>query len=394
MLLNYLNSLPFGVDLAEHFADTFGVIVKREDNLALFKYGLGAVWGNPITYQCRGAILAQTSGGWEWRSRPFDKFFNLHEGHCPLFSDAGWARLAHECYAFEKVDGSCIQVWYDPARDDWRASTLGTITTLPIQGGAETFAEAFWRVSGLNKIGLRPGATYLFELATPANRIVTDYDGGVCAHLATRDNATGDYCALPLVATQGTLRGAHLLLWSPTTKDALYADVEALSAREDLGHNPEGVVLWHPTLGPVAKVKRKAYLAMHRFAEGNPAQSQRALIAAFFAGDLDDIRADLPPTASRWADKLAEGFRDLAHRERLAVQHVASQGPYESRKDYALALKSSGVEFFGFWITEQGGVEQGTLNIEEVFERKMREGRKGKPAWERELDRWKSYCDA
>lgn len=97
---------------------------------------------------------------------------------------------------------------------------------------------------------------------------------------------------------------------------------------------------------------------------------------------------------SRWADNLAERFRDLAHRERLAVEHVASQGPYASRKDFALALKSSGCEFFGFWIVEQAAIESGTLDFEEVFERKMRAQAKGKAPWKRDLDRWKSYCEA
>lgn len=94
--------------IVSDFMEKFGVNVKQEDDLYLFKYGMISVKWDDVTHECRGAILRPTKKGWEFLARPFDKFFNQHEGHCPVFEAKEFERRMDNLRLVEKADGSCI----------------------------------------------------------------------------------------------------------------------------------------------------------------------------------------------------------------------------------------------------------------------------------------------
>lgn len=190
------------VDLVTHFLEKFGVDVKKESNLYLLKYNMLIVkWSCPITHECRGIILRYDKK-WEIVSRPWGKFWNLGEGMSPLTDDRIFEKHVDEFQLRSKEDGTGIQVWFDEAMGQWRASTFGTITPQPVDGfSSVTFADLFWQTFGedakakLNEYGNKD-YTYIFELCCYQNRIVTKYPDNRIYLLGIRHKISGVY--LPL----------------------------------------------------------------------------------------------------------------------------------------------------------------------------------------------------
>lgn len=187
------------VELISHFLDKFGVDVKKENDLYLLKYNMiTAKWSFPITHECRGSIL-RYDGKWERVSFPWSKFFNLGEGLSPLTDNVLFEKHVDEFLLRSKEDGTGIQIWFDNKKNEWRASTLGTITPLPIDGFSNvTFADLFWKTFGeearakLYEHGNKD-YTYLFELCCYQNRIVSKYPDNRIYLLGIRHKISGVY---------------------------------------------------------------------------------------------------------------------------------------------------------------------------------------------------------
>ena len=387
-----LNNLPEGTDIEAHFEDRYGVRVKREGDLALFKYDqLAANWQESLTRECRGAICRETSAGvWEQVSRPFAKFFNLSEGHCPL-NGPDFEQMISECWAVEKVDGTCIQVWWDGVRGQWRASTLGTITPQSPGEGVSTFDVLFWAHYDQTTY-VDTSYTYLFELCLPENQVVTAYPEPRVAPLGRRNIRTGETACATFGAHDVPRETREAILGAETPAD-VYAAVEAMQVGPEWGHVPEGIVLYHPDHGPVAKVKRSAYLALHKFASHDPARSINAMIAAFFAGQLDDIEGDLTPRAQVWCERLREGFRAFLHEEHEKIKSVCEQTPFATRKDFALALQALKSPLFALYIQRQTWIDAGAPDFLGEIEAALKGQHKGKATWERLMDLWKEMIN-
>ena len=138
--------------LDEYFLDKFGVRVKKFQNKYVFKYDMiFAKCTEERTSECRGTILYFRDGIWSVHSRPFNKFFNLSEGHCKYFDNDFCNKNIEHVRLVEKKDGTCIQVAYDYECGMFRASTLGSIETTNFSDDPKTFSELFWET--IQKIG-------------------------------------------------------------------------------------------------------------------------------------------------------------------------------------------------------------------------------------------------
>jgi hypothetical protein len=139
---------------------------------------------HPIVIECRGLILRYADSRFSVVSRSFDRFFNLGEND----EDRHLESLDH-WVVYEKVDGSLIKVYKH--NDQWEISTRGTLNgSSSVNGWPMTFRDLFlraidmpekdfqWAMNEVEKhcdhLGL--GVTYIFELATRENRVVTPYD--------------------------------------------------------------------------------------------------------------------------------------------------------------------------------------------------------------------------
>lgn len=342
MLFKYLNDNfqgPFDDGfLSEHFKTKFGVDVKIEGDKFLFKYNqIEANWNEEVTHYCRGAILRYTFGiGWVYLSRPWKKFFNLGESRCPInetnFNSFKYTELR------EKLDGSCIQVWYDDSTLEWNASTLGSISTASVGDNPFTFAELFWRLfQKKNCAYMYTNITYLFEMCTPYNQIVTKYDNPRIVFLGAFDRNTGEkYEYTDNMAFVDT-DIPDCVDCEFDTYQALLDYVERESDNPIYGHNPEGFVLYIDGV-PVAKIKNSKYKYLHHVMTGDPLHVKKNLVNLFFEEKIDDVWVDLTEEMKQFCEDLKTFYRELNFKISNKLKGLSDLK--SDRKTYALAVQS------------------------------------------------------
>ena len=137
--------------------------------------------------ECRGLILERNS--WKVMSLAFTKFFNSEEGNA---HKVDW----NTAHVLEKLDGTCIQVYYDWNNMTWYAGTTGTA-----DGEGEvnnktgtTFNQLFWKTIkekyNLEASKFNAGYTYVFELTTPYNIVVKPHGESSATLLTVRNLET------------------------------------------------------------------------------------------------------------------------------------------------------------------------------------------------------------
>jgi hypothetical protein len=370
-LLEHLNKN--GLD-PEAMMENFGVRVTTEGDLALLKYAdSGAKWTEALTHECRGVIVRQVGDQWHVVSRPWNKFWNLHEGYCPIrgkVHEHTDALVLHE-----KADGTCIHVWWDDVREVWRASTLGTITPMALHGKGQTFDALFWETSGIRPFldYLHRGSTYLFELCTPHNRIVTKYERPHVVFLGARRNADGAYYDTHYhvlgsqmeAATMGSIRRPHGHVVSTLglrTDEDLVAWVEAQSNDPRYGQWPEGFVAY---LGnaPVAKIKNQRYLQLHAVGGGDVATARKRVQQALFGGTIDDVEQALVDDLVVHLEALRASVRHMSAEAIHTMNAALADGPFTDRKAFALAVQRHVPARYQAWAYLRGPV--GALAFDE-----------------------------
>lgn len=386
ILKDYLNQNFSSRASHEHlpgwFRDHLGVVIKTEpidddpgELLYLFKYHqLEAKWLEPVVHACRGTIMSyDETNGWLYESRPFDKFFNLHEGHCPLFSDEALEERLQTTglIAAEKVDGSLLQMWWDQYKGEWRISSSGAITPVPIGPFGETLEDLFWENHPMidngnpavleawksgNYVGtedqlLNKNCTFLFELHTRHNMIVTDYGRARLVLLGIRNNTTGAYARHHISRIEGVFGGApYRQVGAKNTVACGSSDLvsnrkELLQWIEDqhtqnpekYGHMPEGFVLKCPiTLVPLAKIKTDAYVQSHRLSD--KLRWEKTAINAVFTNTYDDVCGALSEMRREIADAHRDEITEM-QKQIISVARGFEGRVYKTQKAYALAVQ-------------------------------------------------------
>ncbi len=343
-LLNYIRTLS-KVD-PSHFGSDFGINVVQEDNLYQFKYlQLSAKWDHRMVHESRGVILRQDGSDWEIASRPFDKFFNQHEGHCPVFDPDVFSSKSKDMEFHEKADGTCIQLWHDGEK--WRVSTLGTITPSNVGDEPYTFAELFWKTAQVDPVlpKLDKEATYVLELCADANRIVTKYPKDLCVLLGIRNKSTGEFASLDssmaLTICEGTnVRLPHRIKFAEVgvkTLDHARAFVEDAKNDTQYGEWPEGFVIYESG-APVAKMKNSRYVELHAVGGGDLKHSKNKIVEAVFMGNLDDFYVMLSDRLKAFADEVVEKSANMVASTMDQISKV-QKGYYPDQKAYALAVQ-------------------------------------------------------
>lgn len=141
----------------------------------------------PIVQECRSLVLRlREDGEFVVSSRSFDRFFNLGEIDG---EDYDITKLV----AHEKVDGSLLNIWYD-SKWGWLYRTRSMIMPaddVSINGGDVTWKQLIERnIKDFHE--LDPNFTYICEIVSRYNRVVTKYDHECIYLLAVRDNE-GNY---------------------------------------------------------------------------------------------------------------------------------------------------------------------------------------------------------
>lgn len=363
LLQDFLNSnFPVDTDprtIVNYFFDTFGVNVKVEGDLFLFKYDMiAAKWLEPITHDCRGTIMRNTFNGWKICSRPWNKFFNQHEGHCPIFKNFEEYLKNPKAYIMEKVDGTAIQLWYDDMKKEWRVSTLGSISTTNINDMTDfTFADLFLKIirekmslvepwTHMQMFDMIQGNTIMFELCTKHNRILTKYPDDRIYLISMRNNETGEYTDKEILES---LNRSYIKAYIPksytfnelqlTSLEGVLRFVEVASKDADTyGEFAEGFVCYDNGT-PIAKIKNQTYLSLHHLSGGDKAHTRNYIIEAFFNANMDDVMKVIDDDMKEFVEKIRMWYIIKVDAITKDVKKISSQ-TYATQKDYALAVQT------------------------------------------------------
>jgi len=201
---------------------------------------------------CRGLILERDT--WKVMSMSFRKFFNHGEGNAATI-DWNTARV------LEKVDGTMIQLYWDWHKNEWFAATTGMAEAEGEVNNIEktTFSLLFWNTVKLDKNKLDKDLTYVFELCTPENIVVTPHTEYKAILLAVRNKISLKEMSY------SELESVSQVLSIPLVKsiEMTFTSVEDIKKTfENMPFSEEGYIIIDANFNRI-KIKNPAYVAAH-----------------------------------------------------------------------------------------------------------------------------------
>jgi hypothetical protein len=265
-----------------------------------------------LACQCRGLILRES--GFDVVACPMFRFFNIEQGNA--------ANIDINTAAFEeKMDGTCIIVYWDNIKNTWCVGTRGRAEAdVNIDESGITFSQLVdtacskMRESNctindlMNDIkddskSETKNHTFVFELTSPINKIVCQYNEIKLTLLAVRNNVT--------------LQESNPCLWSApkfglkTPQLYKFQNINHLIQviREWNPYEHEGIVVKDSNYNRV-KVKNPAYLALNHMRD-SLAHSLKGIIELILLGKEDDVVQMLPEFISRKINYLKPVVREV-----------------------------------------------------------------------------------
>ncbi|HLS54186.1 MAG TPA: RNA ligase [Tissierellaceae bacterium] len=297
--------------------------------LSVFNYyQINSPKTHPVVMECRGVALDEDLN---IIRRPFDRFFNLGEAECSQ-PDIDW----ESSYVYEKPDGTLMILYY--WQGDWHVGTRGT-----------AFGENGVGTSGITFVGLFEKAlgvgspvemqeacgeldkdfTYMFELTSPHNRVVTPYESTSITLIGKRHTQSGEYAD---INEEKGIEGVKIAKRYP-----LGSPEGVLEAAKSLPPMEEGYVVYNSLMQPVVKVKNPAYVALHRI-RGNGIKNSPRSVAELVVLREDQEYLSYFPEDREIIDKAANAWIWLYKDAQSLYEKYKD---VESQKEFALSVKVS-----------------------------------------------------
>jgi hypothetical protein len=331
-MLNIQRFLRSQTNLDYIFAklDEAGIKVNKHptEPLYIFNYDMiEAKKDNKMACESRGLVLRE--GTWDIVAKAFTRFFNLHE--CPSLNFK-WDEFSTQ----EKVDGSLILVYqhngkiYVNTRNSWGDGFVNN-------------SDKTWRglvEEALDKSGLklhdlfRNGSpqTYVFELCSPYNLIVTQYKT-TQVYLLSAFNGEDEYTTAEADALALKLNLLRPRVWDFSSSEEVE---EWLKKEGDIDPTFEGVVL-RDRKGTRIKVKSARYVALHHLRGNGNVFLPKYMVPLCLNGEIDEAISyfdDLVPEANR-VRALLDGEKQMLLSLWEEVKHI------EDQKTFALKVVDS-----------------------------------------------------
>lgn len=301
-----------------------------------------------LAQECRGLILRHSNnnpiqkdvvfGEASVVAFPFKRFFNFGQG------SAAEINFSDPDVVFEdKVDGTCIILYFDKEVKEWHVATRSVPEAdFPFTVGLRTYTfrqlvemacqEMF--ACDLNKVAsdnLNEDVTYILELTSPYNRIVVDYSTISLTLLGARNNITFQEYDCREISTPFPLVKQYPF----NSFDVMMDHIIAIDPKEN-----EGIVVKDKNFNRV-KVKSPAYVSYNKILfEAVQGNSGRRLLELILSEKHDDVFPMLPKHIQVDANELLENYRKfhsgLVHECMNLARSFDATVP-ENRK--ALALK-------------------------------------------------------
>lgn len=310
-----------------------GINISEDGYLMLLKYGIDCDFSDPLVQEARGIIFDMST--FEVVCWPFNKFGNYGESYA---DNIDWSSARVQ----EKIDGSIVKLyWYNNA---WRWATNGVINAAKaeVQNYNKSYYDLIRSARNYKEIfynDLNKDYTYIFELVSPYNRVVIEYNFTELYHIGTRNNRTGEELNIDL--------GIQKPKEYPLTSLA-----DCLSAAQvlcDDGETHEGFVVvdkdWHRI-----KIKTPEYLAQHHtWNNGSYLINKNVAVQMALAHQYDDVYSAHHAYMSqiRWYQHQIELLGWEVDRFLIMVRAIYEEYSFE-RKAVANAIKHHRLSYFGF----------------------------------------------
>ena len=361
LVKEYLNEHGKTLDtLKEELGISYRIFHAKNGDLVILSYSqIDSPKTNPIVRMCRGLVLEMNT--WDIVSYPFYRFYN--------FEEVPEERLKFNwknAMATEKIDGSLLEVFN--YKGEWLISTrsmiggenavnaLGTTVNdiFDMAISPMTREEFFERLS--------PTITYIFEIVSPFNQIVTQWDAAHLYLIGGRDYTNQEYKFMDLYdsfdsAMRNIIRIPKVIsLYDKEADD--FVGFEKMKMLAETGNSQdEGfVVVDFSSLDettnsfPRVKVKNSAYVALHHLRgslENGTPQYERILTLIYNKEDAE-VLANLPHMKP-YFDEVKEKFNKFLEEfnSNLKLIETELNDPQkfidhpELKKEFAMKIKDS-----------------------------------------------------
>ncbi|CAL9966757.1 RNA ligase and tail fiber protein attachment cata lyst [Vibrio phage D148] len=286
---------------------------------------------NPITGECRSLVVEYVKQG-EWKvvSRSFDRFFNYGE------TDCGYN--ASELIANEKMDGSLIGVFFHE-NYGWLYRTRSMIMpTGPVNAMGTTWKELIEEALGTkwfaesSLVTSHPGFTFILEVTSPENRIVTRYEGRNMTLLAARSK-DGMY-----LNPEAADNIANRCGWNVPQRWTFESMADCAQGAQDLRDLNEGYVMYNRLGEPVCKVKNPAYVAAHHL-RGEGVLTPKRVVNLLEINEMAEYLSIFPEDAGKMEPYVRAYFKVFAEAETLWTLYST----VTDQKEFALKVAKSPV---------------------------------------------------
>jgi len=346
------------------------------DSKILLKYdqlSAPTLMANIEVQECRGLILEKNT--WKVMSLAFKKFFNSEESNAHKI-DWNTAKI------LEKLDGSCIQVYYDWNDMVWYAGTTGTA-----EGEGEvnnkmgtTFNSLFWDTVNnkytFNECLLNKDLIYVFELTTPYNIVVKPHGESTATLLMVRNRVSLEELSWDELNMVSESIGIPLV----KSFDLNVNNVgHLLKTFENMPWSEEGYVVVDANFNRI-KIKNPAYVAVHHL-KGKTAEHN--IITIVKSNEIEEFASTFPERKDELF-RLKENYDLLIEKLNNVWFELSTRKPKnitkEEKKRYAQAvfevcgkygLKQFTGLYFGLVDGKVSSVEDFVLNYDDKLLYKM-----------------------
>ncbi len=296
----YLRSGKTPEDLNSELAIEF----RRKDGKVIFTYSMwDSPKNHPIVKECRGLILYEDN--WDIACYGFERFLNYSEDGTAQINDLTGTIV------LQKLDGTMVNVYYDRNDKQHHISTRSMIDADGPVGDLsdKTFAQLFWEGT-LEDCYLKDALgrhrynnayvplrhmTFVFELTSPINRIVTPYKNTSITLLTARHNDTApDEAVRYKELTRSQMNRLAGDLGVKLVKSVSITNFDELLSMQGLEPTDEGFVIVKETGAPShqrVKCKNPAYLAIAHLIEG---PSRKNFLKIIQSGGVEEVLSYYP----------------------------------------------------------------------------------------------------
>lgn len=357
----YLNEPGKNLDtLKEELGISYRVFNAKNGDLVILSYSqIDSPKTNPIVRMCRGLVLEMNT--WDIVSYPFYRFYNFEEVPEERLK-FNWKKAM----ATEKIDGSLLEVFN--YKGEWLISTRSMI------GGENAINSLGTTINNIFDMAISPmtreefferlssDITYIFEIVSPFNQIVTQWDAAHLYLIGGRDKNYEEQKYTDLYdsmdsAMRNIIRIPKVIsLYDKEADD--FVGFEKMKMLAETGNSQdEGfVVVDFDSLDettnsfPRVKVKNSAYVALHHLRgslENGTPQYERILTLIYNKEDAEVLSS--LPHMKPYFDEVKEKYNKFLEEFNVDLKLIETElnDPQkfidhpEMKKDFAMKIKDS-----------------------------------------------------